>query len=178
MGVITVMGKDQTPCPLLYCCNSTKPIGHLQYKKSTASVPTKDSAGLTFEQQQEVDRLAKLAFTPSSNSNKYRYELYAFIEAHTAAQVAATVEIVRTEYKDAERRDKEMTTRNRVKFARDNETLGESYARNQGFKSACLVIEIKIKDHLTTGQNTDKYKCPSYYDGNNKLQGCTCGACK
>lgn len=39
-----------------------------------------DEPQLTFEQQQEIDRLAKLAYTPSSNSNKYRFNLYAYIE--------------------------------------------------------------------------------------------------
>lgn len=36
---------------------------------------------LTFEQQQKIDELAKKAYTPSSNSNKYRFELYAYINS-------------------------------------------------------------------------------------------------
>lgn len=36
---------------------------------------------LTFEQQQEIDRLSKLANTSSSNSNKYRHQLYAYINS-------------------------------------------------------------------------------------------------
>ena len=44
---------------------------------------------LTFEQQQEIDRLGKLAYTPSSNSNKYRYDLYAYINAAVAEAVRA-----------------------------------------------------------------------------------------
>jgi hypothetical protein len=51
--------------------------------------PTEEQGELTFEQQQEVDRLAKLAFAPSSNSNKYRFELYAYIEAYTVKQVTS-----------------------------------------------------------------------------------------
>lgn len=35
---------------------------------------------LSFEQQQHIDELGKKAYTPSSNSNKYRYELYAYID--------------------------------------------------------------------------------------------------
>ena len=42
---------------------------------------------LTFEQQQEIDAIAEKAFTPGSNANKARYDLYAWIEAHTAKAV-------------------------------------------------------------------------------------------
>lgn len=47
---------------------------------------------------------------------------------------------VQQTYDDAKRRGEEMTSRNRNKFARQNETMGESYARNQGFKSGCLTV--------------------------------------
>lgn len=36
--------------------------------------------GLSFNESREVDRLAQLASKPSSNQNKYRYNLYAYIE--------------------------------------------------------------------------------------------------
>jgi hypothetical protein len=42
--------------------------------------PDQLDQALTFEQQQEIDRLARLAWTPSSNSNKYRYNLYAYVD--------------------------------------------------------------------------------------------------
>lgn len=43
-------------------------------------MPTLDSnEELTFEQRKEIDRLSKLASTPSSNSNKCRFELYAYV---------------------------------------------------------------------------------------------------
>lgn len=35
---------------------------------------------LTFEQQKKIDEIAERAYTPSSNSNKARYELYAYVE--------------------------------------------------------------------------------------------------
>lgn len=36
---------------------------------------------LTFEQKQKIDRLGERAYTPSSDSNKWRFELYAEIQA-------------------------------------------------------------------------------------------------
>lgn len=35
---------------------------------------------MNFEQQQEIDRLSALANTPSSNQNKHRHNLYAYID--------------------------------------------------------------------------------------------------
>ena len=53
---------------------------------------------LTFEQQQKVDELASKAFTPSSNSNKYRFDLYAYItDLITTQKKAARIdELFRT----------------------------------------------------------------------------------
>jgi len=49
----------------------------------------------------------------------------------------------------AKRRAEAMINTNRVKFARDNETLGESYSRNQGFKSGIITAQ-----HLVTLQSS------------------------
>ena len=46
---------------------------------------------LTFEQQQEVDRLSALANTPSSNQNKHRYNLYAYIDSVIATATRQAV---------------------------------------------------------------------------------------
>lgn len=54
------------------------------------------------------------------------------------------------ELEDAERRG----SRNRVKWAQDNETMGESYARNQGFKSGLLVAK-RVLAQLASMEKTD-----------------------
>lgn len=36
---------------------------------------------MTFTQQQEIDRLVELASKPSSNQNKHRHDLYAYIDS-------------------------------------------------------------------------------------------------
>lgn len=43
---------------------------------------------LTFEEQQAIDKIAERAYTPSSNSNKYRFQLYAHIEQLIADRTA------------------------------------------------------------------------------------------
>lgn len=54
---------------------------------------------LTFEQQQEIDRLSNLANTPSSNSNKYRHQLYAYIDSVIAAHTQrARIDQIKRDY--------------------------------------------------------------------------------
>jgi hypothetical protein len=54
---------------------------------STQADNLSDDMELSFEQQQEIDRLSLKANTPSSNQNKHRFNLYAYIE-ETIAQEA------------------------------------------------------------------------------------------
>jgi hypothetical protein len=62
--------------------------------------PLESEEELTFDQQQEIDRLARLAYTPSSNSNKHRFNLYAYIAELRSSrdqQIALATEIQRLE---------------------------------------------------------------------------------
>jgi hypothetical protein len=49
-------------------------------------------------------------------------------------------------------------------------TIG--YEFNDG---SCISVDERMEQFE---EHTDQYKCQSYYDDNNVLQDCTCGACK
>jgi hypothetical protein len=62
------------------------------------------------------------------------------------------------DYSDAEQRGKYMTARNRAKWARDNETLAESHARNQGFKSGIVTAKSNLSALRTSLEEKEQKK--------------------
>lgn len=52
---------------------------------------TNNTDWLTFEQKQKIDELGERAYTPSSNANKYRYQLYDYIEQAALQKIDAAI---------------------------------------------------------------------------------------
>jgi hypothetical protein len=90
------------------------------------------------------------------------------IEAHIAAQVAAALDMV------LEKAPKDMSMLDGRTYPTAHHRVVGINAANSDWRGAIKVV----RAHLITGQNTDQYKCQSYYDDNNVLQDCTCGVCK
>lgn len=64
---------------------------------------------MTTTQRQEIDRLTELAEKPSSNSNKYRHQLYAYIDEITASNLPEVFEVDSYQNEDYEEGERSYT---------------------------------------------------------------------